>query len=144
MKKLYFIALASLCLFCNNISAQKKMPANGSVTICLNNAENNNRQIDTAYIIFDRCDLTGAGIVLDKYDVSNNTIVIDQLPEGKYFADVYIKGIYNQHFSKVITIKEKKNTYTFKLSKADPFLKEDVIIPDESNDFSKTSVALMK
>lgn len=120
------------------------MPANGSVTICLNNAENDNRQIDTAYIIFDKCDLTAAGIVLDKYDVSNNTIVIDQLPEGKYFADIYIKGIYNQHFSKVITIKEKKNTYTFKLSKADPFSKEDVIIPDESNDFSKTSVALMK
>ena len=70
--------------------------------------------------------------------------IVGRSVEGKYFADVYIKGIYNQHFSKVITIKEKKNTYTFKLSKADPFLKEDVIIPNESNDFSKTSVALMK
>lgn len=144
MKKLYFIALIFFCLVCSNLFAQKNLPVAGSVVISLNNSVNENKNVDSAYIILDKCNLTAAGIVLKKYDVTNNSIIIDDLPEGKYYADVFVKGIYMQHFTKVITVKAKPASYSFKLSKAEPYTPNEVFIPAESNDFSRTSVVLMK
>jgi hypothetical protein len=94
--------------------------------------------------VLDKCNLTAAGYVMDKFDVQNNTITIPNLPEGKYFAEIYIKGIYTQHFSKVITVAKKKNLYNFKIAKTDIYFPKQVVIPVESNDFSKTSVVSIK
>ena len=100
--------------------------------------------MEAAYIVLDRYDLTAAGYVIDKFEVSNNKVVLADLPTGKYYADIYTKGIYKQHFTKVITVSKKGKSYAFKLEEAEMYTPETVIIPSESNDFSQTSVVLMK
>jgi hypothetical protein len=66
------------------------------------------------------------------------------IPEGKYYADIYIKGMYKQHFNKVITIAKKGNSYTFKMDVMDTYIPKKVNMPSESDDFSRTAVAQMK
>lgn len=145
MKKLYLFAIVTSLLFSLNLQAQNKtISATCTLTIKLDNSKNNNSPVPAAYVILDKYNLTAAGYVKEKFDVQNNFITIPNLAEGKYFAEVYIKGIYSQHFSKVITVAKKKNLYSFKLEKTDIYIPKEVVMPVESNDFSKTSVVFMK
>jgi len=144
MKKFYFSAIAVLLLLSVNTQAQNKTDLKGSVTISLDNSKNGNQPVETAYIILDKYDLTGAGYVKEKYDVANNRIIITDLPAGKYYADIYTKGIYQQHFARVIDVTKKGRSYTFKLDEIETYTPDTVVIPGESNDFSKTSIVLMK
>jgi len=116
----------------------------GFVVLKLDNSINDGKPIDPAYIVLDKYDLTAAGYISQKFDIVDNKIMISDLPEGKYYADIYIKGIYKQHFKKVITVTKKGNSYTFKMDVMDTFIPKKASIPSESNDFSKTSVAQMK
>lgn len=144
MRKIYYSALAALALLPYSMSAQKNIYSNGSVTFRFDNSKNQDRPIGTAYIILDRFDLTGAGIIKEKYYVIDNEISLQNLPVGKYYADVFIKGFYKQYFSKVIKVTNKEKTYTFKLSEVGFYNPRTVAMPKESNDYSKTSVVLMK
>jgi len=144
MRKFYYPALSVLSLIPFSMNAQKKIHTNGSVTFRLDNSKNNNTPIDSAYIILDRFDLTGAGVVKEKYHVSSNKILLENLPVGKYYADIFIRRFYNQHFSRIINVTKKGKTYTFELSEIGFYEAGDVVIPEESNDFSKTSITLMK
>ena len=74
----------------------------------------------------------------------DNKIIISDLPEGKYYADIYIKGMYKQYFKKVINVTKKGNTYTFQMDVMDTYIPKKANIPSESNDFSRTGVAQMK
>ena len=116
----------------------------GFVVFKLDNSVNDGKRVSEAFVILDKYDRTAAGYVRQKFDVLDNKITISDLPEGKYFADVYLKGNYKQHFSKVITVTKKGSAYTFKLEETDTFIPKKANIPAESNDFSKTSVAKMK
>lgn len=144
MRKFYYPALAALTLIPYSMSAQKNIYLKGSVTFVVDNSKNNNKSIDTAYIILDKFDLTGAGVVKEKYCVINNKITLQNLAIGKYYADIFIKGIYKQYFSRIIRVTKKGRTYTFKLSEIGFYDARHVLIPQESNDYSKTSVVFMK
>ena len=144
MRKFYYPALAALTLMPHSMSAQNNVYTKGLVTFRLDNSENNNKSVDAAFIILDRFDLTGAGVVKEKYDVTDNKISLENLPAGKYYADIFVKGFYNQHFSRIINVTKKGKTYTFKLSEIGFYEAGNAFIPKESNDYSKTSITLMK
>ena len=144
MRKFYYPALAALTLMPYSMSAQNNVYTKGLVTFRLDNSENNNKSVDAAFIILDRFDLTGAGVVKEKYDVTDNKISLENLPVGKYYADIFVKGFYNQHFSRIINVTKKGKTYTFKLSEIGFYEAGNAFIPKESNDYSKTSITLMK
>jgi len=144
MRKFYYPAVVTLTLMAYSVGAQQDVYTKGSVTFRLDNSKNDNKPIDAVYIILDRFDLTGAGVVKDKYETINNKISIQNLPTGKYYADIFIKGFYNQHFSRIIDVTKKGKTYTFKIAEIGFYEKGDAVIPKESNDYSKTSVVFMK
>jgi hypothetical protein len=144
MRKFYYSAISALTLIPYNMSAQSTSSVNGSVIIKLNNSENNNKPVDSAYIILDRFDLTGAGVVREKYFLIDNNILLENLPVGKYYADIYINGLYSEHFSRIIKVTPKGKIYAFKLSEVGFYNANTSLIPKESDDYSRTSVVFMK
>lgn len=144
MRKFYSFIIAALTLLTFEAKAQNNIDVKGAVTIKLDNSKNENQAVEAAYIILDKYDLTGAGVVKEIFDVTDNKISLDNLPVGKYYADIYTKGSYQQHFSKVIKVTKKGKFYTFKMEETEFYTANEVVIPGESNDFSKTSVVRMK
>jgi len=66
-----------------NLPAQKRHKDSVSLTIHLNNKANDQAQVDSVYLIFDRYDLSGAGLVKKVYHPVNNTIRVEELTKGK-------------------------------------------------------------
>lgn len=116
----------------------------GYVTLKLDNSKNSNKPIDAAYIILDKYNRTGAGYVSKKFEVKDNQVLISDLPEGKYYIDIFTKGLYRQYFSKVIYVSKKGSSYTFTLEEIRTFTPRKTVMPKESYDFAKTSVSRMK
>ena len=77
-----------------NLPAQKRHKDSVSLTIHLNNKANDQAQVDSVYLIFDRYDLSGAGLVKKVYHPVNNTIRVEELPKGKYYTifSIYSAG----------------------------------------------------
>ncbi|MBG9377824.1 hypothetical protein I5907_16410 [Panacibacter sp. DH6] len=116
----------------------------GSVVFLLDNSKNNDQSVEAAYIILDKYNRTGAGYVSQKFAVEDNRIVIGDLPEGKYYVDIFTKGSFKQHFSKVIHVTKKGKQYKFVLEEVDFFVPTKARIPKESADFTKTSIVKMR
>jgi hypothetical protein len=86
----------------------------GTVTISLQNASDKLSKIDSVFIIFDRYDLRGAGVVKQVFysDIDNRIKIT--LPKGKYFMNIYCLGIYNKvAFDRVVSAKPNKNRKVF-------------------------------
>jgi hypothetical protein len=98
MKKLYrilFISILFLFPF-NSFSKRDRSDGNataqnrkGFVVAKIDNSINDNKPIDAAYIVLDKCDLTAAGYVCQKFDVVDNRTMISDLSERKYYIDIY-------------------------------------------------------
>src|SRR5258705_7168801 len=85
-----------------------------TVTISLQNASDKLSKIDSVFIIFDRYDLSGAGVVKQVFypDIDNQIKII--LPKGKYYMNIYCLGIYNKvAFDRVVSAKPNKNRKVF-------------------------------
>jgi len=144
MRKLYYSIVLLLSFLVCNVNAQTPISRTGSVTFKLDNSKNDNKPVETAYIILDKYDLTGAGFIKEKFYVSNNIILLENLPLGKYYADIYTQGYYKKHFVKIIKVTKKGRSYAFKLEETGFYNPYTVVIPKESNDYSKSSVVFMK
>lgn len=86
----------------------------GTVTIMLQNAADKLSKIDSVYVIFDRYDLRGAGVVKKVCypDLENKIQVV--LPKGKYYLNIYCLGIYNKAgFDRIVSAKPNKNKKIF-------------------------------
>jgi hypothetical protein len=92
------------------------------VTIKLDNARNNTFMVDSVLVIFDRYDLRGAGIVKKVYYPVNNMISIEEVPEGRYFIDVFCMGAKKYYFKHQGFIYKGKNKLAFKLPRAEVFI----------------------
>ena len=93
----------------------KKIPKtdSGTVVITLQNAADRQSRIDSVYLIFDRFDLRGAGIIKQVYHPVNNQVLL-KLPKGRYYVNIYCLGIYNKAgFDRVITIKTNRTRKIF-------------------------------
>ncbi len=80
------------------------------VTITLQNASDKLSKIDSVFLIFDRYDLRGAGVIKKVFypDIDNQIHV--SLPKGKYYINIFCLGIYNKEsFDRVVYAKSNKN-----------------------------------
>ncbi len=86
----------------------------GTVTITLQNAADKLSKIDSVFVIFDRFDLRGAGVIKQVFypDLENQIRV--SLPKGKYYVNIYCLGIYNKEgFDRIVLAKPRKNHKIF-------------------------------
>ncbi len=107
-----------------------------SYSIQLDNSVNKNNNVDSVLIILDKFDHTGAGIVRKVfYPDADNKVIIEDLPVGKYYAEIYVLGIYKKHFSTIIDtekiIRKNKKKEIFRLDYADVYFPGSVEIPAE-------------
>jgi hypothetical protein len=105
-----------LFLACFNCYGNYQMPAKDSstVTITLQNASDKLSKIDSVFVIFDRYDLRGAGVIKKVFypDIDNKIKV--SLPRGKYYINIFCLGIYNKEsFDRVVYAKSNKNHNIF-------------------------------
>ena len=101
---------------------------------------------DSILVIYDRYDRSGAGVVRKIfYPGRKQSIVVDEIPAGKYFVTVQCLGKHHDRFEKVVRIKPGKTaTVPVTLNVCEEYAKEKVIIPNYPVDFSKLSVVKMK
>ena len=99
--------MASCQCFGNEIAQAKD---SGTVTITLQNASDKLSKIDSVYVIFDRYDLRGAGIIKKVFYPDRENQIRVNLPKGKYFITIYCLGIYNKEsFDRITSAKSNKN-----------------------------------
>ncbi len=114
-------------------SVSTKRASHVNYTFQIDNAINKNNTVDSVLVILDKFDRTGAGVVRKVFHPDNNNqVVIADLPSGKYYAEVYILGLYRKHFSTVIhTEKNKKNKVNLSLDYNDVYTPGNAKIPAE-------------
>jgi len=113
------------------------------VTLRFNNNVNNNLPLDSVYVILDRWDLSGAGMIKKMYQPKDNVIVLDNVPRGKYYIDVFCLGIYQQTFSEVSWVYNKRknrNTFNFRMKESEVYSDSTVRIPPQRIDWMKLTV----
>ena len=126
------------------VKAQKKKNTDSvRVTLRFNNHVNNNLPLDSVYVILDRWDLSGAGMVKKMYQPKDNVIVLDKVPRGKYYIDVFCLGIYQQTFSEVSWVynnRKNGNTFSFRMKESEVYSDSTVRIPPQRIDWMKLTV----
>jgi hypothetical protein len=124
------------------VSAQKAAGDSISVTILLRNKK---ITVDSVYVIFDRYDLTGAGVVKKVFYPSKNRIVLEKVPKGKYYVDVFCLGIGQQSFSQISTVgKRRPNKVLVPLKTYETYIPGTAVIPSSEIDFSNLIVTQKK
>lgn len=124
------------------VLAQKRLSDSISVTIVLKNKKIN---VDSVYIIFDRYDLTGAGVIKKVFYPSQNKVVIEKVPQGKYYVDVYCIGVDRQNFTQISTIgKRRSNKVSIPFKNFETYIPGTAVIPPSSFDFSNLMVTKKK
>jgi hypothetical protein len=137
----YCTLLTLLLAFCFAVPAQKRSRDSVSLTIHLNNRANSHAQVDSVYLVFDRWDLTGAGLVKKIYYPEKNTIKLEKLPKGRYYIEVICLGNYPGHFNKEIMAHPRASSrFSFKLKRQEYYLAGTAYIPSQRIDFSNLSV----
>jgi hypothetical protein len=134
----------SLCLLATLIARsapQSLQKDSATILIRLDNYSNNNEPIDSIYLILDRYDLTGAGVIKRIYHPVNNEIELT-VPNGKYFINIFFLGLYrDKHFDGIVDAKSrKKNELLLKVDPTSFFTPGYVSIPKEKIDFGNLSV----
>jgi hypothetical protein len=115
----------------------KKRADSVRVTIQFNNELNKKAPVDSVIVIFDRYNLSGAGTIKNVYYPVNNKVVIENVPEGKFYITVICLGIYKDSFTEISYVYEKrrnKNSFNFRLKNAEAYNPTDVAIPSEKID----------
>jgi hypothetical protein len=137
----YCTLLTLLLAFSFSVPAQKRSRDSVSLTIHLNNRANSQAQVDSVYLVFDRWDLTGAGLVKKIYYPEKNTIKLEKLPKGRYYIEVICLGNYPGHFNKEIMAHPRASSrFSFKLKRQEYYLAGTAYIPSQRIDFSNLSV----
>jgi hypothetical protein len=101
---------------------------------------------DSVLVIYDRYDLSGAGVIKKiYYPGSNQTVFIPNIPSGKYFVTIQCLGKHHDRYEKIIKVKNGKTSFvSVKLNNYAEFTKGNVAIPNDPVDFSKLSIVTMK
>jgi hypothetical protein len=123
------------------LPAQKRSRDSVSVTIHLNNRANSQAQVDSVYLIFDRWDLTGAGLVKKIYYPEKNTIKLEKVPKGRYYIEVICLGTYPGRFNKEIMAHPRGSTrFSFRLKRQEYYSVGAAKLPQQKVDFSNLSI----
>ena len=106
------LLLAATCQCYGNDSLP--VQDSGTITIMLQNASDKLSKIDSVFLIFDRFDLRGAGIVKQVFYPDADNQIRVSLPKGKYYINIYCLGIYNKEaFDRIASTKPEKNQKIF-------------------------------
>lgn len=107
--------------------------SNKSFRFVVNKEAVTNQVIDSALIILDKYDRTGAGVVMQMVKLDeNNELSLTEVPEGKYFATIYTYGLKKERLEVVITVKNNKpNATKIKLAETEAYVLGTTIIPAE-------------
>jgi hypothetical protein len=146
LRTLLFASLLSVSLYSHatgetpsskekNISSDATNKKSGlTYTLNINNTVNKNNTVDSVLVILDKFDRSGAGIVRKVfYPDAQNQVVIEDLPAGKYYAEIYVLGFYKKHFSTVIYTKtNKRNKVNLRLDYKDAYTPGNTNIPAEN------------
>ena len=126
--------------------ADKAAVKAGSVEFKFNNLAPAEAHKDSVLIIFDRCNRTGAGVIYKVFSVDENgNIIIDGVPEGKYFVTIQGLGLHRDRMETVITVKSQKNCeMSIKMQDSEEFSKDNVVIPSSRTDLASLSNVNMK
>lgn len=126
--------------------ADKAVAKAGSVQFKFNNLAPAEAHKDSVLIIFDRCNHTGAGVIYKVFSVNENgNIIIEGVPEGKYFVTIQGLGLHRDRMETVVIVKSQKNReMSIKMEDSEEFSKDNVIIPSSKTDLSSLSVVTMK
>lgn len=127
----------TVCLAANKNSFKDST----TIIIALDIAPDQHVSVDSIYLVFDRCDHSGAGVVKQIfYPVSNKVTVT--VPKGKYYVSIVCLGMYNREsFDRKINAKaNKENKVLLKLSEPPLFVPGFAYIPEEKIDFSNLLV----
>jgi hypothetical protein len=129
-----------LCFLTSFAGLRRNQKDSATVIIKIGNISNPHLTIDSVYLIFDRYDLTGAGVIKKVFYPVNNELEIT-VPKGKYYIDLFCLGNYSKHFDWVIKTKtKKKNKLQLNLDASSFFTPGLVSIPPDKIDFSNLNV----
>ena len=85
-----------------------------TVTITLQNASDKLSKIDSVFLIFDRYDLRGAGVIKKIFYPDTENKIQISLPKGKYYINIYCLGLYNKIcFDRIVSARSNKNHKIF-------------------------------
>jgi hypothetical protein len=101
---------------------------------------------DSILIIFDRYDLTGAGVIHQVFAAdSENGITVPDIAPGKYFVTVQCIGLHRDHLEKIVTIRSQRSeTVRVKLTPSEAYSKNNIVIPAFHPDPSDFAVLRFK
>jgi hypothetical protein len=115
-----------------------------NVLIRLHPRNPKNPVVDSALVIFDRFDRTGAGTVKRIYHLNNNQFTIPKVPEGKYYISIYCMGFYHDVFNDLMFIsKRHSNNLRYKLKSSDEYI-PGTFLPDMEIDFTNLAITNIK
>jgi hypothetical protein len=120
---------------------QSLLQDSSTIIIRFDNFSNNNEPIDSIYLIVDRFDLTGAGVVKRIYHPVNNAIELT-VPKGKYFINVFCLGLYkDKRFDAIVNARgRKRSELLLKVEPTSFYIPGLVSFPEEKIDFGNLSV----
>jgi hypothetical protein len=137
--------LAAQILLAGNGQAGLINTQDGSAQLNISNHSANYKK-DSILVICDRYDRSGAGVVLKVYHPhKDHTVMIDDIPAGKYFVTIQWLGIHHDRMEKIVKIKKGKcEVIPVILGDSQEYSKSKVFIPSEVPDFSKLKIISMK
>jgi hypothetical protein len=140
-RKIIFVLLAVAFSPCYATS-QLPLKDSSTVTIILQNAYDKLSKIDSVFVIFDRYDLRGAGVIKRVFYPDTENKIQVSLPKGKYYINIYCLGIYNKEsFDKIVYAKPNKNHNIFlRLQASALFHQGDIRIPSDHFDPSHLAI----
>jgi hypothetical protein len=126
----------------NKANSKKAVLNAGSVRFQFNALATADDHQDSALVIFDRYDHTGAGVVYQMFATdSTHGISIENVPAGKYYVTVQFRGLHRDRMEMLVTVKSQKNGKVhIKLDDAEAFSKEKVKIPAYNPSFSDMAI----
>ena len=136
---LTLITMATFHCYANDSIPKKD---SSTVTITLQNAADKLSKIDSVFVIFDRYDLRGAGVVKQVFYPDFDNKIQVSLPKGKYYINIFCLGIYNKEgFDRIISAKPNKNQKIFlRLQQSALFQLGLARLPDDHFDSSHLAI----
>ncbi len=128
------ILIPALFLHTFPLKAQRKQdPDSVKVSLKLGKKSKAQIPVDSAFIIFDKYNLNGAGIVYKVYRVSSDHIELENVPVGKYYIDVFCYGPARQRLTKTVYLSSRRkiNKIRFKPKSTELYAPGEAFIPPE-------------
>jgi hypothetical protein len=134
---IFFLAVSATNSFANDDkkpAATKAAAATTSFRFAVNKEVAQSQVIDSALIVLDKYDHTGAGVVVQMVKLdANNELTLTNISEGKYYAGIYTYGVKKEYVSVVITVKKNKaGVAKIKLAEAEAYVPGTAVIPAEN------------